>query len=107
MSDYPFNRRLKFISSALNLQDRDIARAVVLGGGEASRYRASSWNRSPDARKRAAGRSNEGQNRRVSRFRPMLEEEFDLFCKGLKLLLDELDSLSDDDGVPRESGDDC
>lgn len=105
MSDYPFNRRLKAIASALELQDRDIARAVVLGGGEASRYRASSWNRSPDAKKRAAGRRNADQNRRVKRFRPMLEEEFDAFCSGLKPMLDELDALSDDEGVPRAGGD--
>ena len=107
MTSYPFNRRLKLISNALELQDRDIARAVELGGGEASRYRASCWNRSPDARKRAAGRRNADQNRRVSRFRPMLEEEFDAFCVGLKPLLDELDELSDDEGVPRAGGDDA
>lgn len=105
MSDYPFNRRLKAIASALDLQDRDIARAVELGGIEASRYRASCWNRSPGAKKRVAGRRNADNPRRVKRFRPMLEEEFDAFCSGLKPMLDELDALSDDDDVPRASGD--
>jgi len=104
MSQYPFNRRLKLIAGALELQDRDIARAVSFGGIEASRYRASCWNRSPSARKRAAGRRNADQDRRVSRFRPMTEEEFDAFCVGLKPLLEEFDAESDDEDVPRESG---
>lgn len=90
MDEYPFNRRLKLIAAALDLQSQDVAQAITLGGIETSRNRAGEMMRSPGARKYSGGNGKDG-GRSVSRFKAMSEAEFDAFCVGLKPVVLSLD----------------
>jgi len=79
------NRRLKLIHGALRLNDKDVARAVTLGGVEVSRHKAKSW-----LRLKSTSRLREG--RRQQRYIDMTQEQFDAFLIGLKPMLDEIDA---------------
>lgn len=83
---HPWNHRLHAVAGALRLSPRDIARAVQLGGGEATASMARAWRASPESTKVGV----HGQTLR--KFRAMTESEFDAFLRGLQRVLDELDS---------------
>lgn len=74
------NIAYKRIRWALSLTDTDVIEIIRLGGMEASKSMADSWNRSAHATKSGSGNSSA---RTLSRFREMSDEYLQAFCIGL------------------------
>lgn len=81
----PWNRRLKLIASALQLQREDVARATTLGGIPTSNSAAHAWLSAPSATKLGV------HGQRLRKNREMTEAEFDAFAAGLRQLLMEIE----------------
>lgn len=92
MSNQQLTVNLKSIAVALGLfKYRTIAAIIRLGGVEISTNRASMLLRSAGATKNASGNS-DLQDARTNRTATITPDEFNAFCAGLSLYLDQKDN---------------
>lgn len=83
MTNQQLTVNLKLIAAALELNRKNIAEIVTLGGIETSASRADSWLRSATATKNATGNSTSA-GALTNRTSTITETEFTAFCVGLK-----------------------
>lgn len=83
MTNQQLTVNLKFLACALDLNRKNIAEIVSIGGVDVSASRADSWLRSAGATKNATGNSTDA-GLRTNRTSTITEPEFTAFCKGLK-----------------------